>query len=153
MLAREDRAVGAEPAYATFQVPETTSRLVLQARRSDVRQSVYCSLHQTHLPRLHRHGIVDYDDDRKEITLRPEARKVNIYMEVFSPYGITWSTFYRWTGVLGMLLIIADQMAVFGIAGDYSVLIASVFLVGVVLSRVYQLWSDNWIQVRGVLSR
>ena len=78
---------------------------------------------------------------------------MNIYMEIFSPYGITWSTFYRWTGVLGMLLIIADQMAVFGIAGDYSVLIASVSLAGVVLSRVYQLWSDNWIQVRGVLSR
>jgi hypothetical protein len=52
---------------------------------ADVRQSVYCSLHQTHLPRLHRHGIVDYDDDRKEITLKPEARKVNIYVTSSSP--------------------------------------------------------------------
>jgi hypothetical protein len=115
-----------------------------------LRQSVYNSLHQTHLPKLDRHGVIDYDQHRKLITLRSKARRVDLYMEVLTPYGITWSTYYRSLSVLSLLAIIADQMDVLGFPGDYSVLVASAFLAIVALSTAYQLWSNNWIQIRGL---
>lgn len=37
----------------------------------DHRKRIYVSLYQSHLPKLHEHGIVDYDRDRRTITLRP----------------------------------------------------------------------------------
>ncbi len=36
---------------------------------TDHQQSVYVSLHQTHLPKLDDHNIVKYDDDRKIVSL------------------------------------------------------------------------------------
>jgi hypothetical protein len=40
------------------------------------RQSVYVSLHQTHLPKLHELGIVTYDADSKAVTLSESAHEV-----------------------------------------------------------------------------
>ncbi|MEF8826011.1 MAG: hypothetical protein V5A27_06690 [Halapricum sp.] len=117
----------------------------------NVRQSVYNSLHQTHLPKLDRHGIIEYDVDRKTVSLRSKARRVDLYMEVLTPYGITWSTYYRTLTVVSLSAIIADQMDALLLPGDYPVLIASVFLFVVAISTAYQLWSNNWIQIRGLL--
>jgi len=116
-----------------------------------LRQSVYNSLHQNHLPKLDRHGVIDYDPQRKVVSLRSKARRVDLYMEVLTPYGITWSTYYRTLSVLSLMAIIADQMEMLWFPGDYSVLIASIFLVVIALSTAYQLWSNNWIQIRGLL--
>jgi predicted transcriptional regulator len=48
----------------------------------NVRQSVYVSLHQTHLPKLNDLGIVVYDDDEKEVSLAENADEVLVFMEV-----------------------------------------------------------------------
>jgi uncharacterized protein YqfB (UPF0267 family) len=117
----------------------------------NVRQSVYNSLHQTHLPKLDGHGIIDYDDDRKTISLESKARTVDLYMEVLTPYGITWSTYYRTLAVLSLSTIVADQLGALLLPGDYPTLIASAFLFVIAASTAYQLWSNNWIQIRGVL--
>ncbi len=37
------------------------------------RQSVYVTLHQTHLPKLADHGVVDYDSERKTVTVEPRG--------------------------------------------------------------------------------
>jgi hypothetical protein len=75
---------------------------------------------------------------------------VDLYMEVLTPYGITWSTYYRTVSVLSLVAIIADQLDVLWFPGDYSVIIASFFLMIISLSTAYQLWSNNWIQIRGL---
>jgi hypothetical protein len=116
-----------------------------------LRQSVYNSLHQNHLPKLDRHGVIDYDAQRKVISLRSKARRVDLYMEVLTPYGITWSTYYRTLSVLSLVAIIADQIGVLWLSGDYSMILASVFLAVIALSTAYQLWSNNWIQIRGLI--
>lgn len=67
-----------------------------------VRESVYVSLHQTHLPTLHDLGVADYDRDRKVITLLDPVREVTRHMELTTAYGVTWTDFYRWMGVLGL---------------------------------------------------
>jgi hypothetical protein len=72
-------------------------------------------------------------------------------MEVLTPYGITWSTYYRTLTVVSLSAIVADQMDALLLPGDYPVLIASTFLFIVAVSTAYQLWSNNWIQIRGLL--
>jgi predicted transcriptional regulator len=47
----------------------------------NVRQSVYVSLHQTHLPKLDDLGIVVYDEDDKEVTLAEHAEAVTVFLE------------------------------------------------------------------------
>lgn len=83
----------------------------------NVRQSVYVSLHQTHLPKLEGLGVVDYDTDSKDIELHDQAELVATYMgqtddrdpDPFVPVYVA-------LGGLGVLL------AAIGIVGGGSIL-------------------------------
>jgi len=118
---------------------------------TNVRQSVYNSLHQSHLPKLDDLGIVEYDDDRKEVSLRGEARAVDLYMEVLTPYGITWSTYYRTLALIGFFTIVVDQLDMLLLPGTFPLAIATVFLGIITVSTAYQLWSNQWIHLRGLM--
>ena len=48
----------------------------------NVRQSVYVSLHQTHLPKLDELAIVDYDPDGKVVQLAANAAHLDAYLNV-----------------------------------------------------------------------
>jgi predicted transcriptional regulator len=48
---------------------------------ADVRQSVYVSLHQTHLPKLHDLGVLNYDRDDRTVRLLPPAEEVLIRLD------------------------------------------------------------------------
>ena len=48
----------------------------------NVRQSVYVSLHQTHLPKLDELTIVDYDPDGKVVELAANAEHLDAYLDV-----------------------------------------------------------------------
>jgi hypothetical protein len=78
----------------------------------NVRQSVYVSLHQTHLPKLDELGIADYDSDEKVVTLADNADDVAVYMEVVPKYGLSWGEFYLGVSVLGLLTLVAASVGV-----------------------------------------
>jgi hypothetical protein len=109
----------------------------------DKRQSVYVSLHQTHLPKLHRLGIVEYDDDSKVVRLEDRVREVQLYMEVGPRYGLSWGEFSIGCAVLGLLFVGASKLAVAGfdlLAPDLWAMLA---LSGVVLSATYDVYSQR----------
>ncbi|QCJ46666.1 MULTISPECIES: DUF7344 domain-containing protein [Haloprofundus] len=110
----------------------------------NVRESVYISLHQTHLPKLHDLGVVDYDRERKEIRLLEGARDVDLYMEVVTKHGITWGEYYRGLGVLSLLTVVAASIGVPGLSLAAPVLWASAFLALFACSTLYQLWARRW---------
>ena len=111
----------------------------------NVRQSVYVSLHQTHLPKLDRCGVVEYESNRKTIRLTEDARRVEIYMEIVTPYGITWSEYYSMLGTLSLLVVLAALLDVPGIAALDPILWIVLFLGVFGASIGYQLWSNRWI--------
>mgnify|MGYP000041242975 FL=1 len=78
----------------------------------NVRQSVYVSLHQTHLPKLDELGIVEYDPDSKTVAIADKAADVAVYMEVVPQYGISWAEYYLGLGVLGGLSLLAIAVGV-----------------------------------------
>jgi hypothetical protein len=47
---------------------------------ADQHKRVYTALYQCHLPRLDEFGVIDFDKDRKEVTLREAASQVKPYL-------------------------------------------------------------------------
>jgi hypothetical protein len=76
----------------------------------NIRESVYNALHQTHLPKLDRMGVVSYDRNRKLIQLSDTAEQVDLYMEVVPNQDITWSAYYRTVGIIALIIVILSEM-------------------------------------------
>lgn len=109
-----------------------------------VRESVYTSLHQTHLPKLHDLGVVDYDRDRRCIRLLDGARDVDRYMDVVNGFGVTWGGYYRSLGVFGLLVVVAS-LADLPLVGLVDPILWASGVLGVfALSAGSQLWTDRW---------
>jgi hypothetical protein len=117
----------------------------------NVRQAVYVSLHQHHLPAMHRRGIIDYDTDRKLVQPLAAARDVELYMEITTKHGITWAEYYRLLGVVGLLLVVAASLGVPLVSAVPSLLWASVFLAAFSVSTAYQYWKHRHAIVRSLV--
>ena len=118
----------------------------------NVRESVYNSLHQTHLPKLDDRGIIDYDKDRKTVELLEGANDVEVYMEVINRYGISWATYYRTIGVMSLLVVVAANTGFPFVADVPTLAWASCFLALFAGSACYQLWSRRWFYLRQLLA-
>ncbi|MFC5366347.1 DUF7344 domain-containing protein [Salinirubrum litoreum] len=103
----------------------------------NVRQSVYVSLHQTHLPRLDEAGVVAYDPDSKEVELLDGADAVTVYMEVVEEYGLSTNELYVALSVLGLLSVLASLVAVPGFGWVAPTLVGAGFLAIIALTATY----------------
>lgn len=131
--------LGRHDGYATIQdLSEHIARLESgeDPPPQNVRQSVYVSLHQTHLPKLEALGIVEYDTDSKDITLRDRASQIEEYTR--SPNeDDRWPELYVGLGALGALLSVGATVV--GINGGLATL--PVFIV-IILLASYQAWDQ-----------
>ncbi|WP_297500832.1 hypothetical protein [Thermococcus sp.] len=91
------------------------------------RKSVYVSLVQTHIPKLEREGVIDFN--RGIVTLVRVPEDVTVYMETVNKNDISWSSFY-----IGLSLIFLT-VAVY--LGNFHLAMASLIytLVGLVHHR------------------
>jgi predicted transcriptional regulator len=80
----------------------------------NVRQSVYVSLHQTHLPKLDELGIVDYDPDGKTVELAANADDLQAYLDAGSGDDGIPPAYYAGLGLLGGAVLLG---AVAGVPG------------------------------------
>lgn len=106
----------------------------------NVREAVYVSLHQHHLPALHRRDIVHYDQDRKIVEPLEGFRDIELYMEVITKHGITWADYYRLLGVTSLLLVVVSHLNVSFFSAVPGLVWATVGLVAFAISTSYQLW-------------
>jgi predicted transcriptional regulator len=105
----------------------------------NIRQSVYVSLHQTHLPKLDDLGIVAYDSDSKRVRLAECADEVAVYMEVVPREGISWAEYYLGVGLLGLGLSVAVAAGVPFLSGTLGTVLLAVVFVVIVASSSYHL--------------
>ena len=108
----------------------------------NARQSVYVSLHQTHLPKLDDLGIVTYDSDGKTVELAARASDLDAYLEVDSDDAGEPATFLA-LGLLGATALLATVAGVPGLraVGPAAVgLAVSGLVTGV---AAYRLLSDD----------
>lgn len=64
------------------------------------RKRVYTALHQSHLPKLHETGIVDYDTDRGTIAPTDRVADLRVYMDVVPKHEIPWGRYYIGCGLI-----------------------------------------------------
>lgn len=117
----------------------------------NVRQSVYVSLHQTHLPKLDSLGIVEYDEPAKTVSLSDQAGQLSMYFETVSKYGLSWSEYYGTVSLLGVLLVLSSESGVpifSEISGSYWA--AAIFLL-IAASAAYQTVQQGSSIVRRLL--
>lgn len=118
----------------------------------DVRDSVYNTLHQNHLPKLDEMEVIDYDDNRKRIRLRDRYKEVNRTMQAVTSHGISWAQFYRTVAVVALSLIVLTQSGVPPFEGVPVLLVASVTLFVFAIATAYQMWTLRWFYVRSLFS-
>lgn len=104
----------------------------------NIRESVYNSLHQTHLPKLDDLGIVEYRVDRKVVAQSDSFHQVTLYMEVVSADDVTWATYYLTVGVVALVVTTLSSMGLSVFAAlsvtAWSILFFALFA----LSALYQ---------------
>ena len=90
------------------------------------RQSVYVSLHQTHLPKLDELEVVEYDPEERDVLLGDRVEEIEVYMEVVPEYGLSFGEFYLGLALLGLL----TTTAVLRFAPDVPALTLGAVVVG-----------------------
>ena len=114
----------------------------------NIRESVYNSLHQTHLPKLDEMDIVAYERNRKLVTLASGSDQVSLYMETVPEHGITWATYYLAIGVMALVVIGLSSTGM-PIFAAFPVIIWICLFFGILLlSALYQLQSDEGMYFR-----
>ena len=76
----------------------------LEAVTSKERKRVYAALHQSHLPKMDRSGVVRYDSDRGTIELTDAIADIDVYLELVPRSELDWGEFYLGLGALGTLV-------------------------------------------------
>jgi hypothetical protein len=115
----------------------------------NIRQSVYVSLHQTHLPKLDELGIVEYDADAKAVALTDRVRELEAYMgpaageiesgSVSTP--LAW--YYLSLSLVGLLAMGAIALGVPVVTAIGPTAIAAVFFASTLALAARQLRSDR----------
>jgi hypothetical protein len=112
----------------------------------DVREAVYISLHQNHLPTLAEHDVVRYDRDRKGVASHDGAPHVGRHLAAISGTGVTWDEYYRLLGIVALGLVAWAGSGLPVLSAVSPLVLASTFLVLFALSTIYQL-----LRYRGLL--
>lgn len=105
------------------------------------RKRVYTALRQTHLPKMDRTGVVDYDAARGVVEPTAELEDVEIYLDVVPGNEIPRSEYYLGLAAVcaGLLAAVGigafpfDQLPVFG----WAVLIVAAFTVSAAVDVHY----------------
>lgn len=77
------------------------------------RMRVYTALRQSHLPKMDRAGVVEFDADAGTVTLTDEASELEVYLDVVPHDEIPWSKYYLGLGVLSAGLVAVTWLGVF----------------------------------------
>lgn len=105
----------------------------------DVQRSVYISLCQSHLPKLDRASIVEYDADVKTVEPGPAFEAVEPYLETHRPNGNPWAPYLVIS--LGTVLVLAISLGTRQFVGLGPALAVVVAHVAVSAYVVYRLLS------------
>ncbi|WP_433630351.1 DUF7344 domain-containing protein [Halomicrococcus sp. NG-SE-24] len=77
----QDHGGSAEMRDVTEQVAAWENNTTLAELSSNERQRVYISLYQSHLPKLDKEGVIEYDQSRGNVKLTPLAEQLKPYLD------------------------------------------------------------------------
>lgn len=92
------------------------------------RKRVYTSLYQSHLPKLHRYGFIEYDGDRGTMELTPQGQQLDIYLEVVPKGHLPWSDVYFGTSAVAVGSVAAFYFGAFPFVSSWHLVVFFVLL-------------------------
>ena len=69
------------------------------------RKRVYTTLQQSHLPRMHESGIIDYDDENGTISQTAHTEELTVYLEIVPGGEFPWREYYLSLGAVSMAIV------------------------------------------------
>ena len=69
------------------------------------RKRVYTTLQQSHLPRMHDTGIIDYDDENGIISKTAHTEELTIYLEIVPGSEFPWREYYLSLGAVSLAIV------------------------------------------------
>ena len=72
------------------------------------RKRVYTALQQSHLPKMDRAGVIEFDSNRGTIEPTPALENVEIYMDVVRGTDVPWSQYY--VGLTGISAVVVGAI-------------------------------------------
>ena len=116
---------------------------------SNIRKSIYVSLHQTHLPKMENMGILIYDRKTDEVKLTSAINDFDIYLETVKKGDISWGQYYLGLSIfflMGSMGIVAGIITWISTA-QWMIFINIVFVVSAA-AHVRQMKSVNEKKVK-----
>jgi hypothetical protein len=107
----EDRA--AELYDITRQVAAWENDISLESVTSTQRMRVYTALRQSHLPKMDKRGVLEFDKDRGRVELTEEASNLVVYMDTIPHQAIEWSKIYLSIGSASFVLLLTTVLGVY----------------------------------------
>lgn len=96
------------------QVAAWENDIEVQELNSDQRKRVYVALYQTHLPKMDKAGIIEYEQDRGNITLSENADLLSMYLNDDTETETEWEKRYLGLSLVGGSFAILFQLAAVG---------------------------------------
>lgn len=106
----------------------------------DLQQSVYISLCQSHLPKLDRAAIVEYDSDRKIVSRGPTFGQIKPYLETRTQALRAWR--YYTSVSVATVVLLAVVLVSASVVHPYLTLVVLVGHLGVSAFGISRLLSD-----------
>jgi hypothetical protein len=69
------------------------------------RKRVYTTLQQSHLPRMHETGIIDYDDENGTISRTEQTKNLTVYLEIVPGSEFPWREYYLSLGAVSLAIV------------------------------------------------
>ncbi|MFC7021339.1 MULTISPECIES: DUF7344 domain-containing protein [Haloarcula] len=69
------------------------------------RKRVYTTLQQTHLPRMHDAGIVEYDSENGVIDTTSHTNELTVYLEIVPGGEFPWREYYLSLGAISLAVV------------------------------------------------
>ncbi|QRV13593.1 DUF308 domain-containing protein [Haloterrigena salifodinae] len=100
-----DEAETADIGDLSQEIAAAEDGLTYEEVSSTDRKRVYTALQQSHLPKLDKAGVVEFDRDRGLVEPTPALENVEIYMDVVRGREIPWSDYYLGLTAVATLLL------------------------------------------------
>jgi len=89
------------------QVAAWEYRTSVEEVSNDQKKRVYTTLQQTHLSKLEKVGIIDYDPDRNLVSRTPTTDELTVYLEIVPGREFPWREYYLSLGAISCAVVAA----------------------------------------------
>ncbi|MFC7046674.1 hypothetical protein ACFQH6_15815 [Halobacteriaceae archaeon GCM10025711] len=109
----QQEAGASELRELTMQLAAWENDTTVEEVTSKQRMRVYTALRQSHLPKMDREGVLEFDAARGTVELTEEASQLEVYLDIVPHNEIPWSEYYLGLGVISTALVAAVWMGTF----------------------------------------